>query len=405
MAISILTQGGNGTQTVLTNLSQSVTLSAGAGNRRMFVVIGAENTSPTAVTYGGNALALVTDGTTTCDQSTDAIAYIAVWTLRESQMPANGARTLAVTFSGSGNDVWMYWYICDGVDQTTNVRSVSVGEVSGAGAAGTTISATSPAVLNSNDTNALLIAGGYKNTNTGTLTLSAPASSTTDESSGDTPTAGSGLRVSAAHKLGSIGTGSITTTYTLSSSQARRAIVAMLVNPSAVSGPSISSAAFAAQSATMAATAVRGHPISSAAFAAQSATMAATAVRGHPISSAAFNAGSATMAATAKRGHPVSSAAFAAGSATMAATAVRGHPVSSAAFAAGSATLAATVSVGGGRVITAAAFAAGSASFAATASVATDRGTGRGTASVFVPDGACRVQVSRGTSSVRVPGE
>lgn len=123
------------------------------------------------------------------------------------------------------------------------------------------------------------------------------------------------------------------------------------------------SAAFAAQSATMAVTAARGHPVS-VAFAAQAATMAVTADRRRG-AVVAFAAQSATMAVTAGvTGNRTASVAFAAGSATMAVTATRVR-TATVAFAAQAAAFAVTATRTGVRSATVA-FVAQSASFSVT---------------------------------------
>lgn len=368
MAISILTQGGavgSGT-----SASPSVTLTAGAGNRRLIVAIAEETIPPGTwtITYGGVGMStILVDADTT-----DGAATVRMFELLEASLPANGARTLSMSATAAGDWAYYYWII-DGATQAA--ASVGFGFVANAGAAGTTISTGTGTGSNSptvSAAGAIICAGAYKNNSTSTVSMTAPASSTTDQ---DVAGGGASSRLAFGHKLGSLTPGTVTVTFT-HDSVSRRCVAAYVAEPAA-SGPTISGAAFAAGSATMAATAVRGHPVSSAGFAAQSATMAATGVRGHPVSTASFTAGSATMAATASRGRSAA-AASQASSASFAAAAVLGHP------------------------ITAAAFQAGSASFAATL-LGPETGTGDGGQNVDIPHGTAGTEIPGNGIRVRVP--
>jgi hypothetical protein len=216
MAISILDQ--NDAAGTGTGATPSITLTAGAGNRRLIVAYSEEDTSAPGtitMTFGGNAL------TQRVSVAPDSSARTAIFDLLEANMPANGSQTLSIT-AGSSAPGWAYSYwLIDGADQgtpTTNSNSVLNG-----GAAGTTIGTTVTAAA----AGAFLCAGMYKNNSTSTVTMTAPASSTLTL---DTAGADASERLAFGHKLGSLSVGSNTVTFT-HDSQTRRCIAAYLVEP------------------------------------------------------------------------------------------------------------------------------------------------------------------------------
>lgn len=105
--------------------NQNVTLAAGS-NRRLFVCVqvehagGNESEGVSAITYGGNALTQVTDGSDPAliDLS---VAHIEWFQLLEADMPANGSQALNVTLTVS-RQCTVGWIILEGCDQSTNVE-------------------------------------------------------------------------------------------------------------------------------------------------------------------------------------------------------------------------------------------------------------------------------------------
>jgi hypothetical protein len=118
---SILRSGGfySASGTTPTN---AFTQDAGS-NRRLMVSVAHETAGVTvsSMTYGGQAMSLVTDGTDTATSTNTA--RVEWWTLRESQLPANGSQNLVVTLSATA-EVYINAMMVAGTDQAVNVRDV-----------------------------------------------------------------------------------------------------------------------------------------------------------------------------------------------------------------------------------------------------------------------------------------
>ena len=226
MAVSLLDSGNTG---VVTGGSTSinVTVSAGAGNRKLLVGVACEsstNALPSSITFNGQdlvSLGLEVSGTL---QNPDSFASTVFYEQFDGGMPSPGTSALAVTWDSATGDKAVFYWLVDGCDQG-NLATGAGNNVAGAGGAGTTIGTS----ITAGDTAAFLASVGYKNNTTGTLQLTAPGSSTTD---GDLSGAGSGDRLGGGHKTGSLTAGSNTVTWT-HSSESRRAMSVVVVNPAA----------------------------------------------------------------------------------------------------------------------------------------------------------------------------
>lgn len=220
MAISILEQ--DGVEDPGANVSVSVTLTAGNGSRRMFVATSTESSTSltAAVTYGGQSLTLVTDGTTTASQPRDDIAIAEIYELKETGLQAagNGENTLSVVFGTPGDDHSVYWIILDGVDQgdADDVANGSTGT-------GTNVSASVTAAT----ADSFTMSCAYKNGSDSSFNVTSPSEATTDQVNNG---AGGGSEHGVAHKLGSLTVGSNTWTWNGTSAN-RHVLTAIVVRP------------------------------------------------------------------------------------------------------------------------------------------------------------------------------
>ncbi len=138
--------------------SDSFTLDAGT-NRRLFVCVITEDTgvTHTGVTYGGQSLSLVTDGTDTANvAASDTAGRTSWWTLLEASLPSNGANTLAVTLSAA-TEAQVTAVVIPGCSQATNVADVANNSSTGA----TSITASPSIAVN----DSLVLMAGYANNN------------------------------------------------------------------------------------------------------------------------------------------------------------------------------------------------------------------------------------------------
>lgn len=198
------------------SFSQAVTLGAGS-NRLFLVAIIGERTSyaaPTNVTYGGNALSLVTDGAQTAENITGTNAGVHLYALKEASLPANGSNTLAVNYSGANVNYVVGWWILTGVNQG-NSRDVKV--------LGQTTTATSITItLDSGATTDAVICAAYKNDSTGTIAITISGAAVTEDFDVDLTTGGA--RGAAGTDLPAVASGTIACVATVSSTT-RRIIV------------------------------------------------------------------------------------------------------------------------------------------------------------------------------------
>lgn len=196
-----------------TSFSQAVTLGAGS-NRIFLVAIVAERSTyaaPTSVTYGGNALSLVTDGTQTAENITGSIAGVHFYALKEANLPANGSNTLAVTYSGAAVNYVVGWWILTGVNQG-NARDVKV--------LGQTTTATSITVtLDAGATTDAVVCASYKNDTTGTIAITISGAGVTEDF--DVSLATGGARGAAGTDLPAVASGTIACVATVSSTSRR----------------------------------------------------------------------------------------------------------------------------------------------------------------------------------------
>lgn len=434
--MALLDSGSTSTFTG-SSASVNVAVTAGSGSRKLIVGIAMESAvTVTALTFNGVDLVDLGLEIPLTGIVTDAVSTCIMFEQFEAGLPASGSTALALTLSGSatGGGRMFYWLV-DAVrqDQLAEGGSGQVGNVSGSSTSTFQTDETFP----TGDDARVICGVAYRNDNATSLLLTTPSSAT---NVADVTVTGGG-RVSGSAKVGSMGTGTVSPTWTTQATgQNRRTGAACVLNP-VTSASLTADAAFTAGAATSAATASRGRE-ATAAFAAGSATAAATLTRARD-ASAAFQAGSASSSTTAVRGHPATAsfaagsasfsatvdvsgnktatAAFSAGSATMAATAIRAR-TAQAAFSAGSAAMAATATVGGNKSLTAA-FSAGPAAFSASLArelqasagfvsgpagfyallSVPDPGTGDGFALVYVPRGTEEVEVASGTGLVTIP--
>lgn len=149
--ISIQTRGSVNVTAAASSTTQSVTLAA-AYKRRLFVCVGFEHATGngdvvSSITYGGNTLTAVTDGTTSAvnNFSGTVDSYIGWWYLDEANMPADGANNLVVTCNSS-HQFSVGWWILNKCSQRGNIDQVIVNT----GTSGTTVTATLSSVLNAN---------------------------------------------------------------------------------------------------------------------------------------------------------------------------------------------------------------------------------------------------------------
>lgn len=221
MAIAQQLQG-EGTSQTNTGSTESVTLSAGS-NRYMVVALVAEHATsqaaPTSVTYGGNALALITDGTVTASQ-TSTLGGVFMYRLLEANMPANGANNLVVAWPSSTNYV-MGWWILTGVEQA-NADDVKI-------LAQTTTATSITVTLDAGNTTDAVICAAYSNNNPSTAITISGAAVTEDF---DIDIAGT-ARGAAGTDLPAVASGTIACVATTTSTN-RRIIVAIRIAEAAV---------------------------------------------------------------------------------------------------------------------------------------------------------------------------
>lgn len=212
-----------------TGQTVSVTLSAGS-NRYMVVAIAADVASlaaPTSVTYGGNALALITDGSVTASQISTA-GGVFMYRLLEASMPANGAQNLIVSWGATTNYI-MGWWILTGVNQA-NAADVKI-------LAETTTATTITVTLDAGATTDAVICAAYKNDTTGTVAITISGAGVTEDF--DVSMATGGARGAAGTDLPAVASGTIACVATVSSTN-RRIIAAIrlaeAVAPVTISG-------------------------------------------------------------------------------------------------------------------------------------------------------------------------
>ena len=111
--------------------SVSHTLEAGS-DRRVFVVAVFENSgtgalSVSSATYGGQSMALVTDGTTSAisETLTTSRTRVEVWDIKEADLPSDGSNSAVVNLSGSASELLGLFVVAvEAADQGTNVDLV-----------------------------------------------------------------------------------------------------------------------------------------------------------------------------------------------------------------------------------------------------------------------------------------
>lgn len=197
-----------------TSLSTSVSLGAGS-NRVMLVAVGAERSSlaaPTSVTYGGNALSLVTDGTDTASHIEGTTGGCFWYRLLEANMPSNGANNLVINWPGTAVNYAIGWWILEGASQSANVVDVAN---TGASTTATTISATVAAGA----TTDMILCVAYGNNSTGTVAITIGGTGVTEDFDIDLTTGGA--RIGAGTDLPAVSSGTQACVATVTSSNRR----------------------------------------------------------------------------------------------------------------------------------------------------------------------------------------
>jgi hypothetical protein len=204
--------------TAQSNSGQTVSVTLGAGsNRYMVVALCAEIGSgtqapPTSVTYGGNALTLITDGTVTASQ-VSTVAGVFLYRLLEADMPANGANNLVVSWPATTTYV-MGWWILTGVNQG-NASDVKI-------LAQTTTATSITVTLDAGATTDAVICACYKNDTTGTVAITISGAGVTE----DFDLSFGSARGAAGTDLPAVASGTIACVATVSSTS-RRILVAI----------------------------------------------------------------------------------------------------------------------------------------------------------------------------------
>jgi hypothetical protein len=168
---SVLTSGSSSLITTA-DPSQSITLSAGNGNRALVVGVVMEHDFGALfeVTFGGQSLSVVTDGTTNAQlDDASGAASVQFHILREADMPSDGSQSIVLDTSGAAtNGMAFAWWLLDGVAQDANVVDVTIATSTGtplsadvtASAAGDIVFAASYANDVASQGSTLTIAGG-----------------------------------------------------------------------------------------------------------------------------------------------------------------------------------------------------------------------------------------------------
>lgn len=208
------------------NTGQTVSVTLGAGSSRYMVVAleadVASLAAPSSVTYGGNALALITDGTVTASQISTA-GGVFMYRLLEANMPANGAQDLIVSW-GATTNYKMGWWILTGVDQA-NARDVKI-------LAETTTATTITITLDSGATTDAVICACYKNDTTGTVAITISGAGVTEDY--DVSLSTGGARGAAGTDLPAVASGTIACVATVSSTNRRILVGIRLAEAAAV---------------------------------------------------------------------------------------------------------------------------------------------------------------------------
>lgn len=199
--------------TAQNNTGQTVSVSLSAGSDRyMVVALSAEiaagtQAAPTSVTYGGNALSLITDGSVTASQ-VSTVAGVFLYRLLEANMPANGANNLVVSWPATTTYV-MGWWILTGVNQG-NASDVKI-------LAETTTATTITITLDAGATTDAVICACYKNDTTGTCAITISGAGVTE----DFDIAYGSARGAAGTDLPAVASGTIACVATVSSTTRR----------------------------------------------------------------------------------------------------------------------------------------------------------------------------------------
>jgi hypothetical protein len=204
--------------TAQNNTGQTVSVTLGAGsNRYMVVALVADVASlapPSSVTYGGNALALITDGAITASTISTA-GGVFMYRLLEANMPADGANDLIVSWGATTNYI-MGWWILTGVQQGNAADVKSTAE--------TTTATTVTATLDAGATTDAVICAVYKNDTTGSVAVTISGAGVTEDF--DVSLATGGARGAAGTDLPAVASGTIACVATVSSTN-RRIITAI----------------------------------------------------------------------------------------------------------------------------------------------------------------------------------
>lgn len=228
MAISLLNSGNSGAVATSSTTTVAVTVSAGNGNRKLLVGIAIEsasgNVAPATVTFNGQELVALGLQVPSTSQNPNSLARTVFYEQFEAGMPGNGSNNLQVTWSATTGAALVAYWLLDGCRQDQTATGASTSVTQGTGGAATTLTA----AIAAGDTGSFLASVGYRNNTTGSLQLTAPASSTTHIDSG---AGGGGNRLAAASKLGSLTAGSNNATWTFSSTTDRRSMSVVVVNP------------------------------------------------------------------------------------------------------------------------------------------------------------------------------
>lgn len=351
MAISVLANGNSGDITGTGSGNIAITFSAGNRQRKLLVGIVEESASAiSSVVINGQdlvALGLLVPSSQSSPTTADRAVFYEQF---DAGLPLTGSSNLVVTFGTTGGNKRVFWWLLDGCEQ----NALASGGASRATGAVTT---TANTATSAGAAGSFMASVCYRDSTTGTLVMTTPASSTTVQ------VTGTSSRFSGGHKLGGFtpgGSQNCTWTHTSGNS---RCMSVVIVDPGVAAGPNT----FAAGSASASATANRRRSAGPNTFAAGSASASATVLRRRNMGPATFASGSASASATVNIAveRQVSLATFASGAASASATVGRRRVISVAVAQAGSASFSASVSRQ--RALTTAHFQAGPAGFSATA--------------------------------------